>query len=125
MIPLRFMLGFVTIWVLMAFGMNGLSGLAMNTGVDTALSPGTGISGGTTTISTDSSGAPAQYQSMSPNALQVFAQWAFFDYPALFNDPITGNPDELRSAIRYSMLIIVGIGFLISLAFTMKQIFGL
>jgi hypothetical protein len=125
MLPLRFMLGFITIWVLMAFGMNGLSGLAMNTGVDAAFSPNTGITGMSTTISTDASGAPAQYQAPSLNVWQQFTQWAFFDYPALFNDPVTGLPDELRSAVRYSMLIIVGVGFIISFAYTMKQIFGL
>jgi hypothetical protein len=124
LIPLRFMLGFMTIWVLMAIGMNGLNGLAMLSGIPSALDPDTGVSGISTTVSTDTSGAPAQYQSVNLNALQTFQQWAFFDYPALWNDE-SGNPDELRSALRYSLLVVVGIGFLISLAYTMKQIFGL
>jgi hypothetical protein len=124
LIPLRFMLGFMTIWVLMAIGCNGLNGLAMLNGIPTALDPNTGVSGVNTTFSTDTSGAPAQYQSMSPTALQTLAQWAFFDYPALWNDE-NGNPDELRSAFRYAILVIIGIGFLISLAYTLKQIFGL
>jgi hypothetical protein len=118
------MLGFMTIWVLMAIGMNGLNGLAMLSGIPSALDPNTGVSGISTTVSTDTSGAPAQYQSVNLNALQTFQQWAFFDYPALWNDE-SGNPDELRSAFRYSLLVVVGIGFLISLAYTMKQIFGL
>jgi hypothetical protein len=124
LIPLRFMLGFMTIWVLMAIGMNGLNGLAMLNGIPAALDPNTGVSGISTTVSTDSSGAPAQYQSVNLNALQQFQQWAFFDYPALWNDEL-GNPDEYRSAFRYALLVIVGIGFLISLAYTLKQIFGL
>jgi len=125
MIPLRFMLGFITLWFLINIGCNGLSGLAMTAGVPAGFSPNTGVGGVTTTYSTDASGAPAQYQSLTPTALQTFQQWAFFDYPALFNDPVTGTPDELRSAVRYGMLIIVGLGFLIALAFTLRQIFGL
>jgi hypothetical protein len=125
MIPLRFMLGFILMWFLMVVGCNWFSGLAMTTGIRAGLDPSSGASGVTTTYSTDTSGAPAQYQNLSPTALQTFQQWAFFDYPALWDDPDTGKPDEFRSAIRYGMLIIVGIGFLIALAFTLKQIFGL
>jgi hypothetical protein len=124
MVPLRFMLGFFTMWLLMTIGCNWLSGLAMTTGVPEGLSSSTGVSGVTTTFSTDTSGAPAQYQNMSPTALQTFQQWAFFDYPALFDDPNTGKPDELRSVVRY-FFISIGIAFLIALAFTLKQIFGL
>jgi len=124
MIPLRFMIGFMLIWVLMAIGCNGLNGLAMLNGIPQALDPNTGVSGISTTVSTDSSGAPAQYQSVNLNALQQFQQWAFFDYPALWNDEF-GNPDDYRSAFRYSLLVIIGIGFLVSLAYTLKQIFGL
>ena len=125
MIPLRFMLGFVTIWFLMVIGCNWISGLAMTTGIKAGLDPNTGVGGVTTTYSTSSSGAPAQYQNMSPTALQTFQQWAFFEYPAIWNDPDTGQQDEFRSAIRYGILVIVGVGFLVALAFTLKQIFGL
>jgi hypothetical protein len=125
MIPLRFMLGFITLWFLMNIGCNFMSGFAMTSGIPAGLSPSTGIGGIATTYSTDKSGAPAQYQSPSATSINTFQQWAFFDYPALFNDPVTGLPDEFRSFFRFGMLIIVGIGFLISLAFTMKQIFGL
>jgi len=119
------MLGFITIWFLVNIGCNFAQGFAMTQGIPAGLSPSTGVGGVTTTYSTDTSGAPAQYQNLSTTSISVFQQWAFFDYPAIFNDPDTGNPDELRSAIRYGLLIIVGIGFLISLAFTLKQIFGL
>jgi len=118
------MLGFMLMFVLINIGCNFLQGMAMTSGIREQLDSETGVGGITSTYSTDTSGAPAQYQNVSPQSINAFQQWAFFDYPALFNDE-NGQPDEFSSAIRYGMLIIVGIGFIISLAFTMRQIFGL
>jgi hypothetical protein len=124
MLPLRFMLGFITLWFLVNIGCNWLSGLAMTANVPAGLDPNTGVGGVTSTQSTDTSGAPATYMSLNANSINVFEQWAFFDYPALFNDPITGLPDEFRSALRFGMLIIVGLGFLLSLAVVTKNLFS-
>jgi hypothetical protein len=62
--------------------------------------------------------------SISPNSINVFQQWAFFDYPALFNNE-DGSVDEFRGALRFGMLIIVGLGFLLSLAVVTKNLFSI
>lgn len=117
--PLRFMIGFIMMWVLINAGCNWLSGLAMSTDIPEAI----GVAGNiTTTYSQDATGAPAQYQNLTSSSTSVIQQWAFFDYPALFNDE-NGNPDETRSMIRYSLLVVCGLGFLLSVAWTVKQIF--
>ncbi len=117
--PLRFMIGFVMMWVLINMGCNWLSGLTASYGVPEQL----GASGNiTTTFSQDTSGAPAQYQSLTSTSTSVIQQWAFFDYPALFNDE-NGNADETRSMIRYSLLGVCGLGFLLSVAWSVRQLF--
>ena len=117
--PLRFMIGFIMMWALINAGCNWLTGLAMTSGIPESIGTSGSVS---TTFSQDPVGAPAQYQGLDSGATAIIQQWAFFDYPALFNDE-NGNPDETRSMIRYSLLVVCGLGFLLSVAWTVKQIF--